>query len=176
MAAFRNDVFQTDGGCITVILTKGFKTLVDDTPEIRDLLCKHKFCAIAHGPYAVTRGKHGLLFLHHFILSQEVGKFTDHINRDTLDNRRINLRNVTKAINALNVGLIATNKTGVVGLYRYADRESWGTKWLVSQGVSKYKSFNDAKYGGIDASRIAAIAFLKDIHASLPHYIEGMPQ
>ena len=49
---------------------------------------------------AAEKGK--AIFLHHCIAPREEGKVTDHINRDTLDNRSCNLRTVTHGQNMLN--------------------------------------------------------------------------
>jgi len=53
-------------------------------------------------PYAraLIKGKH--VYLHRFIMDPEDGQHVDHINRQTLDCRRENLRNVTPTENRRN--------------------------------------------------------------------------
>ncbi len=51
----------------------------------------------------ICRGsKKKTVFLHHFVLPQIPGKIVDHKNGDTRDNRRANLRYVTRRQNATN--------------------------------------------------------------------------
>lgn len=73
---------------------------------------------ISNSGYAQTRinGKHA--YLHRLIMGCEKGdgKTVDHINRNKLDNRRENLRIVTKAKNQVNVKR-TSNTFGVRGVY-----------------------------------------------------------
>lgn len=56
------------------------------------------------------------VFMHRLLLGFPTGQ-VDHINHDTLDNRRANLRIVTNQVNNANrAGPYSTNKTGVRGL------------------------------------------------------------
>lgn len=56
------------------------------------------------------------LYMHHWVLpSIPPGHVRDHINRDTLDNTRHNLRVVTKSQNALNHG----NELAGIRMYKY---------------------------------------------------------
>ena len=93
-------------GVVSVPLTRGFVTLVDaaDWPAVS----RHTWCVFnAHTkwPYAVSGSdgcRTGKLVLHRFLLAAPPGLHVDHVNLDTLDNRRSNLRLVTPAENHAN--------------------------------------------------------------------------
>lgn len=56
--------------------------------------------------------------MHRYILGAPAGLMVDHINGDTLDNRRWNLRLVTRIQNGQNrIGASAHSKTGVRGVF-----------------------------------------------------------
>lgn len=64
-------------------------------------------------------------FMHRVIMERmrdgqklEKGEYVDHINGDTLDNRRENLRVATRSQNQANRGKQKNNKTGYKGVYK----------------------------------------------------------
>lgn len=81
-------------------LTRGMVTIVDI--EDFDLLNKYKWYAHNTGKsfYAATNVEGKIIYLHKLLLN-DVG-IVDHINGNTLDNRRCNLRYVTMQQNAFN--------------------------------------------------------------------------
>lgn len=62
--------------------------------------CKHKW-KLSHG-YATTHEGTKTIFLHRVIMEYNGNQVVDHINHDKLDNRRSNLRIVSKSVNASN--------------------------------------------------------------------------
>ena len=85
-------------------LTKGLVALVDDEEYL--WLSKYNWCSDSTG-YACRRkrkseGGVGLVYMHREIVGAEEGMDTDHINGDIRDNRRNNLRIVTRSENLLN--------------------------------------------------------------------------
>lgn len=62
-----------------------------------------------------------------FILhvSKGSGTCVDHINRDILDNRKINLRIVTYAQNNFNRGLLKNNSSGYTGISFHKRKRKW---------------------------------------------------
>lgn len=65
------------------------------------------------------------------ILGLEYGeryRLADHINMDTLDNRRANLRIATISQNICNRGLQSNNKSGFKGVFKRNDNGRWRAK------------------------------------------------
>lgn len=60
--------------------------------------------------------------LHRYITNCPKDKVVDHINHNTLDNRRCNLRITTKRGNSSN---IITNKSGIIGVRFYKPTNKW---------------------------------------------------
>lgn len=84
-------------------LTQGKVAIVDD--EDFEWLSRYKWCYTKAG-YAVRasriNGKRRTVYMHREILQAPAGLEVDHINGDKLDNRRSNLRIVTKQQNMFN--------------------------------------------------------------------------
>jgi len=64
-------------------------------------------------------GKEKNIMMHRVITGVSDGMQVDHINHDTLDNRRENLRIVTPSQNGMNRGVYSSNKLGVKGVTRH---------------------------------------------------------
>lgn len=91
--------------------------------------------------------------------SIETNLFVDHINRNTLDNTRDNLRLVTRSINASNAKARTESKSGIRGVYFRKERPgiakaSWICEWS-NEGKRHSKSFSIAKYGNEQAFSLA---------------------
>ena|SRR5947208_2399006 len=85
-----------------IVLTRGYIAIVDD--EYYDKL--NKFSWYEANGYATTNMGQGkdrhTIFMHNMVLWSPRGLEIDHINGDTLDNRRTNLRIVTHKENMRN--------------------------------------------------------------------------
>ena len=57
------------------------------------------------------------VYLHRYVMDCPKDKYVDHINHNTLDNRKENLRITTNADNLRNGKIRVNNKTGVKGVY-----------------------------------------------------------
>lgn len=88
---------------------------------------EHKWCLDKHG-YAVSawreKGKTINKKLHHFVLNVKNIEI-DHINRDKLDNRKANLRIVTRSQNNMN-----SNKPRRANPYRGVHWDKSKNKWM----------------------------------------------
>lgn len=183
MSIYKNRVIETGDGTLAVELTRGFFAIVDDAEDIRKILAENHFiCDIAPStgaPYAVSgvydpsTQKQHRVYLHQFIIPKIPGKVVDRINRDTLDNRRANLRSVSRSINSINSKIRHNNRTGVVGLSRLTTEDCWYIKWNPEPKKTRSKRFLDRKYGGKEQSKSAATAFLMAEKLKLDRYVEG---
>jgi hypothetical protein len=82
-------------------------------------------------PYAIRaiypeKGVRRMLYLHREIMKPPEGLVVDHINGNTLDNRRSNLRLATKQQNACNMRV---NKEGCTSKYRGVGWHKMSKKW-----------------------------------------------
>ena len=97
----------------TIQLTGGYGTVIDD--DDYELLSKYKWTAMVTGKHikrvyayrrtgwdATNKRWLGTLLMHRQLLSAPAGADVDHINHDTLDNRKENLRLATRSQNLAN--------------------------------------------------------------------------
>lgn len=97
-------------------LTRGKKTIIDD--QDFDRISKYKWC-IHCDSYAVTSINGKIVMMHRFLLKTPEGFDTDHINGNKLDNRRSNLRIVTRSQNMANTRIRRSNKSGYKGVFYF---------------------------------------------------------
>ena len=71
------------------------------------------------------------------------GLEVDHINRDTLDNRRLNLRICDRSTNCLNKGISSKNNSGVTGVYFHSRDKKWIAKIKINGKTLWLGSFDD---------------------------------
>lgn len=101
-------------------LTQGQFALVDDADF--EELSKYKWSACwdktVNNFYSYGRPfkKKKRVSMHRFIMGEPKGKTVDHINRDTLDNRRKNLRICSNEESNRNQGIRTDNSTGYKGV------------------------------------------------------------
>lgn len=142
----------------TIGLTQGKITIVDD--ETYEWASKVKWCALKgrNNFYAVRNslpdlnGKKRLLRLHREIMKSDEGLQVDHINGDTLDNRRENLRNATGQQNGSAYRKLKINKTSKFrGVCWIEERQKWAARIQASS-----KGYN---LGRFDREEDAARAY-----------------
>lgn len=87
-------------------------------------------------PYICGKVKNKNIKLHRYLLNLNNSNYVvDHINRNTLDNRRINLRVADYQENSFNRGIRSDNTSGVIGV----DFNKRAKKW---RAKIKYDSVN----------------------------------
>ncbi|VWD01890.1 pathogenesis-related transcriptional factor and ERF protein [Burkholderia aenigmatica] len=114
--------------CKSIELTRGYSAIVDD--EDFDDLSRFSWYAMGAGEaiyaarYASIEQGGPVIYMHRQIIGGNP-VCVDHANRDTLDNRRANLRAADVSRNAANVGLSVSNRSGFKGVVWDATREKW---------------------------------------------------
>lgn len=114
---------------VEIPLSKGRVSLIDDAdwPEVRaycwHISSDHK----GRTGYAVSSGSRGKppLPLHRLLMNPAKGEVVDHINGDTLDNRRANLRVCTAAENLRNRRRSINNTSGYKGVTKQKGSTTW---------------------------------------------------
>ncbi len=140
-------------------LTKGHKAIVDD--EDYEWLSKFKWHAATsnEGGYVcaarwqkLDSGKRRYLRMATAIMETTglrlAGLEVDHISRHSLDNRRLNLRVVTKAENCRNKGHYRNNTSGVKGVSWNAETKNWRASKKIDgrlKHIGLFPSIEEAK-------------------------------
>jgi len=97
------------------------------------------------------------IYLHRLILNAQKKEYVDHINHNSLDNRKCNLRKCTNAENMWSRGKPKSNKSG----YKGVSWEARYKKWQVIISVNKKKKFLGYFNNKEDAARAYNEAALK---------------
>lgn len=151
---------DTDHEGVLIPLSQGLFAIIDR----EDLEKVNRYKWFAHKSrntfYAETKVKGDLLKMHHLILGPPFTPVVDHINRDGLDNRKLNLRKTDFHGNAENKGVYKNNKSGVPGVYFSKNRRG-NKKWcaqITRQGKQKligaFETFDEAVTARKEAERV----------------------
>lgn len=104
-------------------LTRGFYTVVDSADYDRLGGYTYRLTTWGYVKRHLPSGKS--LSLHREIMGDPPGLVVDHINGNTLDNRRINLRVCTGEENSRNRKIDSRNKSGHIGLWWNQKKSRW---------------------------------------------------
>ena len=112
-----NDIVEFDTYDVIGNVVATYKIDAEDYP----LVSKYKWRTIKG--YA----SHGssINYLHRLVTHAKDGQQVDHINLDITDNRKCNLRNVTKSQNGMNHVKPTNNTSGTVGVYWNKSKGLW---------------------------------------------------
>jgi hypothetical protein len=112
---------------VFIPLTRGKVTVIDfaDFDKVRDFKW-HAHCRGKGKKFYAARKTGGSRAALHSVISGALpGQMTDHINRDTLDNRRDNLRICGNAQNCWNQKIRSTNRSGFKGVNGTKSNQQW---------------------------------------------------
>jgi hypothetical protein len=117
------------GMCIPLRSARGgvaAEAIVDDEDyELVTSLGRWCFDRYAVRNQLFTDGRKARLYMHRFIMKPVPGMDIDHINRNKLDNRRLNLRVCMPAQNQMNMPLSRANTSGHRGVTWDRSRSKW---------------------------------------------------
>lgn len=144
--------WRTDGVDFYLTMRPGIEVIV--SPKDRKRVEKHSWWLMPttmNGYYAATKIDGRTTYMHRFIMKAPHDMQVDHLNHDTLDNRRENL--VTKTIehnNANRDGAYVNSKTGIRGLSIHRCKPS-GLMYVyrchcLSCKVAKYFEYSEAGF------------------------------
>lgn len=154
-----------------VELTQGERCKFDE--EELELIQECNF--YARRGYAFFKIKRKEVALHNLLMEFHPCKerVVDHINRNSLDNRKANLRIVDIQTQCINKNIQKNNKTGTNGVYYCNTYDAWCSKWVKEDGKTARRIFSVEKYGDEEAKKLA-IARRKKAEKELPHYKKAL--
>lgn len=116
-------------------------------PKLRELGGMWYVSIKRGNPYAQHHIGGKVMELQRFLLDDPDGKYVDHINRDTLDNRDSNLRVCSNADNLRNGKIRPNNTSGYKGVWWSERANRWNAEVKVNYKkitISSFKNFADA--------------------------------
>lgn len=92
--------------------------------------------------------------LHRFIIKPKAHTQVDHIDRDTLNNLKENLREVTAQENCMNRGVFSSNTSNKPGVSYNKNNHTWDA-YIIFKGKKTSKTFSINKFGNKNAFKRA---------------------
>lgn len=97
-----------------------------------------------------------IIYLHSLLLKIDKHKMVDHINRNTLDNRKENLREATKQENAFNHKLFSTSTSGITGVTIYKSKNIYESRIMFNGKniyLGRFKNIEEAIVARLKAEK-----------------------
>lgn len=168
----RHTVIQPQDPSYRLIpLTQGQNAIVDtgDFEWLNQWNWHAEWSPITKSFYARRHGGEKQIRMNSAILCCEKEEEGDHINHNTLDNRRQNLRKSNSLTNSWNRRKPSTNSSGFVGVSRHASTGKWRAR--IGRGTNQrslglFFSVEDAAraYNEAAKERYGEFAVLNEIH------------
>lgn len=115
---------------LKINLTKGKFAIIDE--EDFEKVNQYKWHTVIHD-YAARKENKKSILMHRFILNVPINKEIDHINRNGLDNRKVNLRICSHIENSWNTDKKKNNKSGYKGVFFIKRLNLWIARISINQ-------------------------------------------
>ena len=151
-----------------LLLNRGIFAIVDD--EDFYWLSQWKwyanFCIRTKSFYVVCpvkdeNGKWGSIRMHRILKGSPKGMVIDHINHDTLDNRKINLRICTQSQNQKNQKISKSNTSGYKGVSWNKGEQKW-VAMISADNKRHFLGYHTTKEIAYEAYLVASKKYHKD--------------
>lgn len=149
--------FENDYVVMIVVNRKGEETHVLMDLEDIDLAVDYVWSMNGKG-YPVANIGPKPTTLHRYLLQLPKGVLGDHINGNTLDNRKCNLRACTHQENSYNRGINKNNKSGVTGVRWDKAAKKWAARITIEHSNKNLGYFDDFTEA-VKARRAAEIKY-----------------
>ena len=103
---------------------------------------KNNFYAISND---YSSGKKQTIILHRFILNPNQNEIIDHINKNGLDNRKLNIRISNKSENRINSRLNKNNTSGYCGVYLNKNSKKYQARYKINGKEKSLGYFDNAE-------------------------------
>lgn len=149
-------------------LTRGFVSLVDE--EDLPLVTKYRWQAVRIHKvlYAQTDSRGKTRYMHRLIMGEPAVLDVDHINGNGLDNRRQNLRVVTRGVNMANAQNFTHSASGYRGVIASRTRRSWLAQIKYQQRILQSHVIYDIIEAALLRDELARQLFGEQVYLNLP--------
>ena len=136
-------------------LTRGKYAIVDDEwyEHLNQFSWQARYDQTTGKYYAARQVNRKFIYMHRELLSAPGGLHGDHINGNTLDNRKRNLRLATSAQNAWNRDKYKNNTTGYKGVTFDKGRGKWRAQIIVNGKHTHLGWFDDPRNAALAYDR-----------------------
>jgi len=130
-----------------------------DTEDI-DIIREYYWGVDLSEKHPTIRNANNGIYLHRYVMQagkcdKEQSNVIDHIDRNTFNNRKSNLRIVNNSLNQKNKSIQKNNTSGIPGVRYDKGIDSWVATWHTDKKVRKTKTFSVNKYGYEKAKELA---------------------
>jgi len=159
-----------------IVTSNGMETLVDDEDYIE--LSKYKWCAYwnktSKSWYVIrtdyTNGK-TTIYMARYILNCPDDMQVDHINHDTMDNRKSNLRICYKFENIRNRKWNDNNTSGYKGVYWHKRDRKWRSQYGINKTRKYIGSYNNPIVAALMYDDVVSKVYGEFASLNFPAYI-----